>query len=280
MRVSHFVAFALVAVSCTRDVEPGAAPTALAVAPVASDAPMTGAARAAVATAPSAPASTPGAAPRTAADVPEHLARRFLAVAGEYRAYGRVDDEMRWAPFLCRMPMPASAHVSKSRHASTHGRKLYSLFAKDRDAYVSVTDGRPVAVGQVIVKESWLPTQVDSDDVPPRSHTEPVPGAPDPTPAGDPTTEPGIGLFGAGDHFHPYARGEDGKVFRAAERGPLFIMVKAAGDDAPDTDQGWIYGTVTPDGAQVTAAGRIPSCMKCHAEAPHDRLFGLGRSGP
>src|SRR5262245_57052635 len=35
--------------------------------------------------------------------------------AGEYLAYGRVDDEMRWAPFLCRMPQPATAHVSASK---------------------------------------------------------------------------------------------------------------------------------------------------------------------
>ena len=43
----------------------------------------------------------------------------------------------------------------------------------------------------------------------------------------------------------------------------------------PDTDAGWVYGTVSADGKQVNASGRIASCMKCHQQAKHDRLFGL-----
>jgi hypothetical protein len=35
-----------------------------------------------------------------------------------------------------------------------------------------------------------------------------------------------------------------------------------------------VYATVGPD-KQVTAAGRIASCMECHVDAPHGRLFGL-----
>ena len=27
-------------------------------------------------------------------------------IAAEYTAWGRVDDELRWAPFLCRIPLP------------------------------------------------------------------------------------------------------------------------------------------------------------------------------
>ena len=42
----------------------------------------------------------------------------------------------------------------------------------------------------------------------------------------------------------------------------------------PGTDEGWVYGTVSPDGKAVGAAGRVASCMKCHAEAKSDRLFG------
>jgi hypothetical protein len=45
----------------------------------------------------------------------------------------------------------------------------------------------------------------------------------------------------------------------------------------PGTDAGWVYGTVTPDGKQVTSAGRVESCMGCHQDAPHDRLFGLAK---
>jgi hypothetical protein len=43
----------------------------------------------------------------------------------------------------------------------------------------------------------------------------------------------------------------------------------------PGTDEGWVYGTVSADGKQVTSAGRVESCMRCHQKAPHDRLFGL-----
>jgi len=54
----------------------------------------------------------------------------------------------------------------------------------------------------------------------------------------------------------------------------LYIMYRAAAK-APDTDDGWVYGTVTADGKTVTSAGRVQSCMSCHISAPHGRLFGL-----
>jgi hypothetical protein len=58
------------------------------------------------------------------------------------------------------------------------------------------------------------------------------------------------------------------------EKGELFIMYKLD-PSTPDTDEGWIYGTVTADGTKVISGGRVASCMSCHLEAPHDRLFGL-----
>jgi hypothetical protein len=46
----------------------------------------------------------------------------------------------------------------------------------------------------------------------------------------------------------------------------------------PDTDEGWIYATVSAAG-QVTAAGRVASCMGCHeTSATHERLFGVSLS--
>jgi len=43
----------------------------------------------------------------------------------------------------------------------------------------------------------------------------------------------------------------------------------------PDTDAGWVYATVTAAG-QVTAAGRVASCMGCHeTSATHERLYGV-----
>jgi hypothetical protein len=55
----------------------------------------------------------------------------------------------------------------------------------------------------------------------------------------------------------------------------LFIMFKLA-PDTPGTDDGWVYGNVTPDG-RVTAGGRINRCMRCHTrdEDARDRMFGL-----
>ena len=58
----------------------------------------------------------------------------------------------------------------------------------------------------------------------------------------------------------------------AGDAGPLFMMIKI-GDE--DSDAGWIYATVAPDGKTVTASGKIASCMECHQAAKHDRLFGL-----
>lgn len=43
----------------------------------------------------------------------------------------------------------------------------------------------------------------------------------------------------------------------------------------PNTDDGWVYATLTPDGKAVTASGRIASCTECHTKAPHERLFGM-----
>ena len=215
------------------------------------------------------------------------IARRLLAIANEYRSYGRVDDEARWAPTDCRMPRPASAHMSKSRHAATHGRKLYSLFARDQMGYLAVAN-LGAAPGQVIVKESWSAREVAPEDVPKDpfytesiplqpAAAEPAANAPVNAPA-KPANQP---LFADGDRFNPYVRDGD-TWFRTGERGPLFIMYKPTPEEglaAESTDLGWVYGTVTADRTQVTAAGRIASCMGCHRKAPHGRLFGLGYAG-
>jgi hypothetical protein len=179
---------------------------------------------------------------------------RLLEIAKTYKDYGRVDDEARWAPGLCRMPNPAVAQFSESTDDLTHGRKLYSLLARDRNAYLTAGKEKPSAVGQVIVKESWVPEEV-TDLTAPRE----------------------VAVDGKdrvlGDHFLPYAT-KDGKTYRASKPAGLYIMYKFD-PKTPDTDEGWVYGTITPDGKKVTAAGKLESCMKCHQEAPYDRLFGL-----
>lgn len=201
--------------------------------------------------------------------------KAFKNAATEYFSWSRVDDEMRWAPELCRMPNPGRAYASESQDEKTHGRKLYSLFAKDRKDYINMTADKLAKVGQVIVKQSWIPEEVtgkDAEDLRKVKHNHdvafssativtPRPGAKDDAPGFD------------RDHFFPFVI-KDEKVFKASKQSDLFIMMKLA-PQTPDTDQGWVYGTVTHDGKTVTAAGKIASCMKCHADAKNDRLFGL-----
>lgn len=180
---------------------------------------------------------------------------RLLAVAKNYVDWGRVDDETRWAPELCRLPNAAIARDSQSDDAKTHGQKLYMLFAKDRAAYLA-TRQKANPVGQVLVKQSWTPLEVPDDGLPLQQKAVHSPRK-----------------QGFGDSFVPFVR-RDGKLFKASEQAELFIMMKL--DPAtPDTDHGWVYGTVTPDGSKVTSAGKIQSCMRCHTKDTTDRLFGL-----
>jgi hypothetical protein len=172
----------------------------------------------------------------------------LLKIAAEYTTYGRVDDETRWAPHLCRTPEPSTARISASKDAETHGSKLYFLFAKQRNVYRKLGD----QTGQVIVKEGWTPKEVPADT---------------PTKAVRSTSD------GERDSYVPYAK-KDGKLFHAESKHALFIMMKLD-PNTPETDNGWVYGTVSPDGKNVTSAGRVSSCMACHQEAKGDRLFGI-----
>ena len=76
-----------------------------------------------------------------------------------------------------------------------------------------------------------------------------------------------------GTQFYPYATKGD-KVFKASQAGRSVHHDEARPEDR-GTDAGWVYGTVSADGKTVTAAGKVESCMKCHQDAKHDRLFGL-----
>lgn len=76
--------------------------------------------------------------------------------AQTYGAWGRVDATLRVAPTLCDAPLPPPLRTSTSRDESTHGRKQYYLYAKNRSAYLQARDiNQPD--GQVVVKESRNP---------------------------------------------------------------------------------------------------------------------------
>lgn len=195
----------------------------------------------------------------------------LLEIAREYKSYVRVSDQANWAPTLCMIPAPAGVLGSVSKDASTHGKKLYFLFARDEKDYSAIgwstivegPDAKPfaAAVGQVIVKESFKPVEVaDPKDIPP------VP-KPDPN-------DPNRGLTRPRDLPETYTRDAAGRVYHTGDAAGLFVMAKVAGTEKPGTDQGWIYATISPDLTRVTAMGRLESCMECHTKTKRDRLFG------
>ncbi|KYF71276.1 hypothetical protein BE17_31890 [Sorangium cellulosum] len=205
--------------------------------------------------APSAPAA-PSATPAAAAEIDARFVPLIASAFRDYKAWGRVDDELRWAPWLCRLPLPGRTRMSDAEDGG-HARKLYSVFARNHDAYPLVQTEAPVSqpVGQVLVKESYHPELVDKAPEFP-SHQ--------PLPSSDPSRP--------SDHFDPYVRDGD-RTYRATRFAGAYVVLKVA-PETPGTDAGWVYGTVTPEG-EVTSAGRVASCMGCHVSARHERVFGI-----
>jgi hypothetical protein len=192
----------------------------------------------------------------------------LLKLAATYAEFGRVDDGLRWAPFDCRLPPPARPHVSASKDEDTHGRKLYSLFVKDRPDYpLTLALGQRgdaeadpkwrAKVGQAIVKQAWVPEEVKE-----------APAKLELRVRRDPRE--GNQLF-QGDHFVPYARKGD-KLFKASKQADLFIMLKLD-PKTEGTDEGWVYGTVTP------ARRSPPSARSSPAWAATSRPSATGSSG-
>ncbi|XYI03018.1 hypothetical protein ACMHYB_25985 [Sorangium sp. So ce1128] len=200
--------------------------------------------------------AAPSAAPAAAAEVDARFAPLIASAFRDYKAWGRVDDELRWAPWLCRLPLPGRARMSAADDGG-HARKLYSVFARHRDRYPLVQTEAPVSqpVGQVLVKESYHPELVEN-----------APELPDHRPSA--SSE----VSGTPDHFDPYFR-DGGRTYRASRFAGAYVVLKVA-PDVPGTDAGWVYGTVTPEG-EVTSAGRVASCMGCHVSARHERVFGI-----
>ncbi len=185
------------------------------------------------------------------------FADKLLDVAKKYEQFGRVDDEFRWAPYLCRMPNPGKVAFSGSSDKDTHGRKLYSLFASERNAYFLLGTKKVAPVGQVIVKESWIPEESSG---PPSKEFE----------IRDLKAKDKLGES-LRDHFSPYVQ-KDGKWYKASKKAGLFVMMKYD-PKTEGTDEGWVYGTVGADLKQVTSIGKVASCMECHVKAKYDRQF-------
>lgn len=178
---------------------------------------------------------------------PPAYAAELTQIAETYAAYGRVDDQTRWAPYMCAMPSAGSIRVSKAETDATHGRKLYTVFAKDRDAYLEAVQTGASPVGQVLVKESWHPVQVDE------SNTE-MNGFPY-------------------SSMRRTARTEDGQLWKMGKKAGLFVMLKKDAD-TEGTDAGWVYATIDAEN-HILESGAIEVCVECHQQAPQGRLFGM-----
>ncbi len=189
---------------------------------------------------------------------PTDLSKLMLAIAHDYPAYGHAEGELsydyRFAPGMCRGAGGPSARISASDDQNTHGSKLYTAYARNPDAYMSLYDARWAAfrgevssppsdqpVGQVIVKESFTPVELQQGE------------------------RNGVGL---------HAARRDGKAYRPGARRDLFIMVNL-GPEVKGTDAGWVYGTLSPDYRHVTSVGLVTSCMSCHDSVAKGRVFGL-----
>ncbi len=193
---------------------------------------------------------------------------KLKEIAATYETYGRVDDTLRMAPILCRIPAPGElkpsvARFSASGDAATHGQKLYYIFASIPSVYRKLTKEREELEGQMLVKQSWTAKEVNGDEA---QTVVDTPGALN-------DAQKSLGNDVIRDRVIPYAK-KDGKLFHAETKSSLFVIYKADAK-TENTDAGWVYGTLTPDGKTVTSAGRVQSCMQCHQDAPHGRLFGL-----
>ena len=151
---------------------------------------------------------------------------RVLEVAQDYESFGRVDSELRIAPVRCAAPPPPGFGMSKSNDPGTHGRKLYSLFVKERP-HILLIDGSNLAanlVGQAIVKETWASEKVKDASTLPEAVTRKI------------KVRRGDRVEEIEDSFRPWVRTEDG-LDRATQKAALFIMLKLD-PKTPGTDKG------------------------------------------
>jgi len=173
----------------------------------------------------------------------------LVAAANEYLEYGMVNATALAAPADCAPASDGSAPkplMSHSDDDTTHGHKLYYLFANEVAHYLN-QDGSPSPIGQALVKESWTskPSNPGARNL--RNHA-------------------------SGNRINPRTKFGD-ETLEIGKRKDLFLMIKLA-TDTPGTDQGWVYGIVNPESKEVTESGKVSSCIQCHQDAKNDRLFG------
>lgn len=180
--------------------------------------------------------------------------------------YELVGPHVLWSPFLCSAPPAPSVRHSAAPADTGHGRKLYVLRSNDAETYLKHLHGDPLAVEANAAVEGPVSIPVGLTLVKQAFAPEPYDGEPPPE----------VTVYGSRDGlvdgYYPYSE-RKGRVYRTGEPIGSFVMVKVA-PDTPDSERGWIYGTVTPDG-EVTSAGRVESCLSCHRKAGDESLFGV-----
>lgn len=206
--------------------------------------------------------------PSTEPAEPVSFEQPLLEAAAAYKDFAQVSDNLGWTPTLCRSGPNKWLETATSAAAegTPHGRKLYNLFARFPDEYRDAHTA-PASVGQTIVKEAWLPS--DTPEPGPFARTlirrpaREAPAASQPNP-----TEWDFEMM-----LQEYLRDErEGEYVYVGAKAELFIMHRF--DPAtPGTDDGWIYGVVTPEGDRVIEAGLLENCMGCHQQHK-SRLFG------
>jgi len=78
----------------------------------------------------------------------------LLAATNDYLQFGMVNSIALAAPQDCEPPGAPQPLMSESEHESSHGNKLYFLFAKEIGHYVN-PENKPAPLGQVIVKAQF-----------------------------------------------------------------------------------------------------------------------------
>lgn len=183
--------------------------------------------------------SQPPPAPSAADSSPQEQA---LRIAREYSRWGALDTGLRMAPTDCRMPpvIGSGSMTISFADSGPHARKLYRLYARDVAAYKNLSSGA-APQAQVLVKEAF---------------------------AAEPFEHPADGTLPPDSVWT--AEGS----FKAGAPAGLFLMWRTAGAAADES--AWTYATVAAQG-EITALGRIASCIGCHEAAPYAGLFGLER---
>ncbi|MGH7131370.1 MAG: hypothetical protein ACREJO_05435 [Phycisphaerales bacterium] len=248
--------------------------------------------------APPSPPSPPAVpAPAVAAPSSEFDAD-IISASREFNQWKRLTRTPQFAPSLC-IPHPeysTMVHMSQSGDSATHGRKIYHLYALDPAAYCDAVDmtwmylpgasstpppaAKMPGIRQVLVKDSFHPI-----DITPQQF-KPLPGeslASLPVPSTKPPEAPAIirvADITAYDTVTPDGRDiafERGSRLVTGKPYARFIMIQYAQERA-GTDEGWVYASVSPSG-DIFQSGCVASCMHCHTDAPHGRLFGLHSRG-